>query len=63
VSGIESPEDRPDWNKETPAKDVPVVEKCAKCGAEIKLWHCANTGCPWCAACWATAMEEKERAG
>lgn len=51
-------EDSPQWktvNEET----VPGLFICVSCKKTITLYHCAESGCPWCAICGTNSKEEK----
>lgn len=55
------PEDSPGWHKVFEKAPHPVVEACHKCRNTITLWHCADSGCPWCAKCGANAKDVREK--
>lgn len=46
---MKSPEDHPSWGRNL--GDGHAQPACSKCKNTIVLWHCADTGCPWCAQC------------
>lgn len=54
-----SPEDSPSWKDVASDTTTPVVLVCRNCSETISLWHCADSGCPWCALCGTNTKEEK----
>lgn len=54
-------EDSPGWGSYLSESNGSSVETCANCGITIKLWHCADAGCPWCAKCGANAKDIREK--
>jgi hypothetical protein len=45
------PEDTAAWKKPSDNPGIHALTVCVKCKVEIVIWHCAELGCPWCAAC------------
>lgn len=45
------PEDSKKWADMAHEMKTPVVLICRRCKKKIELWHCAESGCPWCAKC------------
>lgn len=56
----QSPEDSSNWKDMAPDVKTPVVLICRQCKKKIENWHCAESGCPWCAAC-GRAMEKRTK--
>lgn len=61
VMNDKGPEDDPGWHKVFQKGPHPVVTVCRVCGRDITLWHCADTGCCWCAECGANAKDVREK--
>lgn len=47
----QSPEDSPGWKDMAPEVKTPVNLTCRRCKKQIETWHCADSGCGWCAEC------------
>lgn len=55
------PEDSPKWKDIAHEMTTPVVLVCRLCGKTIELWHCADSGCPWCIQCGANAKSNGKK--
>lgn len=56
-------EDSPSWKASMKKNEGKVERTCVRCGHVIKLVHCADSGCPWCAKCGANSVESKPKKG
>lgn len=50
----QGPEDSVGWDDDKPKQNVAKV--CTVCQTAIKIYHCHNNGCRWCAACMDNAI-------
>lgn len=58
---MKGPEDTPGWLRYLGEKTGSSVESCQACGKTITLWHCADSGCPWCAQCGTNSKDIREK--
>lgn len=58
-----APEDSPEWKNMAHEVKTPVALICRLCGCTITVWHCADSGCGWCAECGANGRTEPKTHG